>query len=94
MKPIRYRRTRASVISTSHSSQILSRANQLYFPQRHFQFFTGPNIFSQNKPYTSGCCVLKLIVSGRNTSPKISPLGKVRSAQLFIRWGEAILILK
>ena len=38
MNPIRYLRTRASIISTLHSSQILSRTNPLYFPHLHFQF--------------------------------------------------------
>ena len=55
MWPRRSRRTRASVTSTPHLSQMTPRCFiRLYLPQRHSQSVTGPKIRAQNRPSRSG----------------------------------------
>ncbi|OPZ39934.1 MAG: hypothetical protein BWY99_01203 [Synergistetes bacterium ADurb.BinA166] len=55
--PMRSRRTRLSVISTPHLSQIIPLnlgPLRLYFPQAHSKLLVGPKMRSQNRPSFSG----------------------------------------
>ena len=55
MWPRRSRRTRASVTSTPHLSQITPRCfMRLYLPHKHSQSATGPKMRAQNSPSRSG----------------------------------------
>ena len=55
MWPMRSRRTRASVTSTPHRSQITPLyLMRLYFPQAHSQSLVGPKMRSQKRPPFSG----------------------------------------
>src|SRR5476649_968731 len=70
MCPNRSRRTRASVTSTPHLSQITPRCfMRLYLPHKHSQSWVGPKIRAQNSPSRSGSKVRQLMVSGLVTSP-------------------------
>ena len=52
---IECRRTRASVTSTPHFSQMMPRNfMRLYLPHRHSQSVTGPKMRAQNRPSRSG----------------------------------------
>ena len=53
--PRRSRRTRDSVTSTPHLSQITPRCfMRLYFPHKHSQSAIGPKMRAQNSPSRSG----------------------------------------
>ncbi len=53
--PRRSRRTRASVTSTPHLSQITPRCfMRLYLPHKHSQSWVGPKMRAQNSPSRSG----------------------------------------
>ena len=55
MCPRRSRRTRASVTSTPHLSQITPRCfMRLYLPHKHSQSWVGPKMRAQNSPSRSG----------------------------------------
>src|ERR1700722_15549376 len=84
MCPRRSRRTRDSVTSTPHLSQMTPRCFiRLYLPHKHSQSAMGPKMRAQNSPSRSGLNVRLLIVSGLVTSP---------CDQLRIFSGEARLI--
>jgi hypothetical protein len=52
---MRSRRTLALVTSTPQRSHTMPlKRMPLYLPQAHSQSFTGPKIFSQNRPSFSG----------------------------------------
>ncbi len=58
MWPMRSRLTLALVTSTPQRSQMMPlKRMPLYLPQEHSQSFTGPKIFSQNRPSFSGFSV-------------------------------------
>ncbi len=55
MWPKRSRRTRESVTSTPHLSQITPRCfMRLYLPHKHSQSAMGPKMRAQNSPSRSG----------------------------------------